>query len=172
MPPPQVVDSNPFGVDRNTRKSPRATVFRTLLSSALAQAGSTVRAIGEEQIALSEALPRPLRELLCREDWWSDPSVAIARQGEPPRPPRPSWRSPGHRRKSIGQCLGSVATAGSYPQPFRRYGNERRDSVKSTVLRRLLAPMSSAAGALRSSTVRRCVALDTGWARRPVVRCA
>lgn len=42
-----------------------------------------------------------------------------------------------------------------------RYGNERRDSVKSPVQRRLRAPMSSAAGALRSSTVQQCVIPDT-----------
>ena len=42
-----------------------------------------------------------------------------------------------------------------------RHGNERRESVKSPVQRRLRAPMSLAAGALRSSTVQQCVIPDT-----------
>ena len=42
-----------------------------------------------------------------------------------------------------------------------RYGNERRESVKSPVQRRLRAPMSSAAGALRSSTVQQRAIPDT-----------
>ena len=42
-----------------------------------------------------------------------------------------------------------------------RYGSERRQSFKSPVQRRLRAPMSSAAGALRSSTVQQCVIPDT-----------
>jgi hypothetical protein len=40
-------------------------------------------------------------------------------------------------------------------------GNQRRESVKSPVQRRLPAPLSSAAGALRSSTVQQCVIPDT-----------
>ena len=38
---------------------------------------------------------------------------------------------------------------------------ERRESVKSPVQRRLRAPMSSVAGALRSSTVQQCAIPDT-----------
>jgi tetratricopeptide (TPR) repeat protein len=45
-------------------------------------------------------------------------------------------------------------------------------SVKSPVRRRLREPRSSAAGPLRSSTVRRCGWSDTGLVHRPVVRCA
>jgi len=41
-----------------------------------------------------------------------------------------------------------------------RYGNARRESVKSPVQRRLRAPMSSVSGALRSATVQRCAIPD------------
>jgi hypothetical protein len=47
---------------------------------------------------------------------------------------------------------------------------EGRESVRSTVRRRLREPLSSAAGALRSSRGQPCVTRDTGLARRPVFR--